>query len=67
VMQDGRIVQRGNHEELIQVPGPYREIYELQLRPQEEAEEPVHVLARGSERSRPDRLESPSTNGEGGA
>jgi len=35
VMKDGRIVQRGVHAELIQVPGPYQEIYELQLRPQE--------------------------------
>jgi len=35
VMKDGRIVQRGVHDELIQVPGPYQEIYELQLRPQE--------------------------------
>ena len=35
VMKDGRIVQQGVHDELIQVPGPYQEIYELQLRPQE--------------------------------
>lgn len=35
VMKEGRIVQRGVHEELIRVPGPYQEIYELQLRPQE--------------------------------
>ena len=38
VMSEGRIVQRGVHDELIQVPGPYQEIYELQLRPQEEVE-----------------------------
>lgn len=35
VMREGRIVQQGVHEELIHVPGPYQEIYELQLRPQE--------------------------------
>ena len=35
VMREGRIVQQGVHHELIQVPGPYQEIYELQLRPQE--------------------------------
>jgi ATP-binding cassette subfamily B protein len=35
VMKDGRVVQQGVHNELIQVPGPYQEIYELQLRPQE--------------------------------
>ena len=35
VMKEGRIVQQGVHEELVSVPGPYQEIYELQLRPQE--------------------------------
>lgn len=37
VMDHGRIVQRGAHDELVRVPGPYREIYDLQLRDQEEA------------------------------
>ncbi len=37
VMDHGRIVQRGTHDELVAVPGPYREIYDLQLRDQEEA------------------------------
>ncbi len=36
VLKDGEIVQRGTHEELLGSRGPYREIYELQLRPQEE-------------------------------
>ena len=36
VMKDGGIVQQGVHDELIRVPGPYQDIYELQLRPQEE-------------------------------
>ena len=35
VMKDGQIAQSGTHDELIGVPGPYQEIYELQLRPQE--------------------------------
>ena len=35
VMKEGSIVQQGVHEELLRVPGPYQEIYELQLRPQE--------------------------------
>ena len=35
VMQDGRIAERGTHEELLQKNGLYREIYELQLREQE--------------------------------
>jgi len=37
VLDHGRIVQRGTHDELVAVPGPYREIYDLQLRDQEEA------------------------------
>jgi ATP-binding cassette subfamily B protein len=37
VLQDGRIVERGTHEELIEVEGLYREIYDLELRDQEEA------------------------------
>lgn len=39
VLQEGRIVQRGTHEELIDQDGPYREIYDLELRDQEEAYE----------------------------
>jgi ATP-binding cassette subfamily B protein len=36
VLQDGHIVQRGRHEELLEQPGLYQEIYHLQLRDQEE-------------------------------
>jgi ATP-binding cassette subfamily B protein len=36
VLQDGEIVERGTHEELMAQHGLYRDIYELQLRPQEE-------------------------------
>lgn len=35
VMQDGHIVERGTHLELVAQGGPYREIYDLQLRDQE--------------------------------
>jgi ABC-type multidrug transport system fused ATPase/permease subunit len=31
VMEDGRIVQRGTHAELMQVPGPYLHVADLQL------------------------------------
>ncbi|MBI2912088.1 MAG: ABC transporter ATP-binding protein [Chloroflexi bacterium] len=37
VLQDGKIVQRGRHEELLEQGGLYRRIYDLQLRDQEEA------------------------------
>ena len=37
VVDQGRIVQRGTHEQLVNQPGLYQEIYHLQLRDQEEA------------------------------
>jgi ATP-binding cassette subfamily B multidrug efflux pump len=36
VLTDGRIVEQGNHQELLKRGGMYREIYDLQLRPQED-------------------------------
>lgn len=36
VLDKGEIVERGTHQELLSHNGKYREIYELQLRPQEE-------------------------------
>jgi ATP-binding cassette subfamily B protein len=36
VLQDGAIVEQGTHQELMARSGMYRDIYELQLRPQEE-------------------------------
>jgi ATP-binding cassette subfamily B protein len=42
VMDKGRIVQRGKHQDLLAQPGLYRQIYDLQLRDQEE----FNLLAR---------------------
>ncbi len=36
VLKDGRIVEQGTHQELISQMGIYQDIYELQLRPQQE-------------------------------
>jgi ATP-binding cassette subfamily B multidrug efflux pump len=36
VLDKGEVVERGTHQELLAKNGKYREIYELQLRPQEE-------------------------------
>lgn len=41
VMENGNVVQRGTHETLIGVAGPYRDTYQLQLRPEEEEAEKV--------------------------
>ena len=45
VLERGRIVQRGTHDELIEEEGLYREIYDLELRDQEEAYERTRVDA----------------------
>jgi len=37
VLQDGQIVERGRHDELLREDGIYRQIYDLELRDQEEA------------------------------
>ncbi len=39
VLEEGRIVERGTHRELLERPGLYRELYDLQLRDQEEAQQ----------------------------
>ena len=43
VMRDGEIVERGTHRELVEKGGLYREIYELQLRPQEDVLRDVEI------------------------
>ena len=50
VLQDGEVVERGTHRELVAQNGLYREIYELQLRPQEEVMRDVEVSVPASRR-----------------
>ncbi|MCH8993488.1 MAG: ABC transporter ATP-binding protein [Chloroflexi bacterium] len=45
VLQEGRIVERGRHQELIAQDGLYRQIYDLELRDQEEAFEQARAAA----------------------
>ena len=49
VLDRGRIVERGTHESLLRANGPYRRLYDLQLREQEEFE--AQRVASGEERS----------------
>ena len=49
VLDRGQIVERGTHEELLARGGQYREIYDLQLRHQEEALEAVRSGAPGDD------------------
>ena len=52
VVDNGQIVERGTHQELLALGRLYREIYELQLRPQEEVmldmDAPVPVIGEAS-------------------
>ncbi|GIS82199.1 MAG: hypothetical protein CM1200mP15_08310 [Dehalococcoidia bacterium] len=36
MLKDGEIAEQGTHDELLSANGIYRDIYDLQLRPQEE-------------------------------
>jgi ABC-type multidrug transport system fused ATPase/permease subunit len=45
VLEHGRIVERGTHESLVKLKGPYARLYDLQLREQEEFE--AQMLASG--------------------
>ena len=45
VLEDGVTVERGTHQELLALGGFYREIYELQLRPQEEVMREIEVTS----------------------
>jgi ATP-binding cassette, subfamily B, multidrug efflux pump len=49
VMKDGTIAERGKHEDLIERDGLYREIYDLELRDQEEALKRFSDAPSGSE------------------
>ncbi len=44
VLDQGRIVQQGTHHELLDQPGLYRQIYDLQLRDQERFQEEMEQL-----------------------
>ena len=45
VLRDGEIAERGRHGDLLAYGGLYREIYDLQLRPQEEVMREIEIRA----------------------
>ena len=53
VMEDGRIVERGKHAELLANNGLYREIYDLQLRDQEQFREDMEAVSATTRRGGP--------------
>ena len=50
VLEHGRIVQRGQHDDLVAREGPYRTIYDLQLRDQEDVLSQMTAGAAAAER-----------------
>ncbi len=67
VMKEGQVVQSGVHEELVNVPGPYQEIYELQLRPQEADVNGDGALVNPNGAAATSGLEARTLNVEGGS
>jgi ABC-type multidrug transport system ATPase subunit len=53
VLQDGRIVQRGRHTELVEQPGLYQQIYDLQLKDQEQFQREMLFLDASDEAAPP--------------
>lgn len=45
VMEEGKIIQKGTHEELVNQPGMYREIYDLQAQIEDDLEEEIASVA----------------------
>jgi ATP-binding cassette subfamily B protein len=52
VLEQGRVVERGTHEELLQNDGVYRQIYHLQLEDQEQLMAELRFLGDGRRRQR---------------
>lgn len=53
VLDNGRIIERGKHSELLAIDGMYREIYELQLRDQEQFRSEMEALEGNGMNKRP--------------
>ena len=49
VMEAGRIIQRGNHDELVAQPGVYRQIFELQVQIEADLEREIAAVVEAAE------------------
>jgi ABC-type multidrug transport system fused ATPase/permease subunit len=63
VIEDGRIIESGTHETLIQEGGSYARLYDLQLREQEEVE--ARMLAISEQEALPETLDQAVQQDEG--
>lgn len=62
VMDGGRIVERGTHNELLALNGLYREIYELQLRDQEQFYDEMEALEGNNQEKKRSLVQAASDN-----
>lgn len=51
VLRDGSVIEEGTHQELLDLDGAYKEIYDLQLKPQEEVLRDLDLSTKSSEKS----------------
>ncbi|MCZ0939761.1 MAG: hypothetical protein OXJ55_14055, partial [Caldilineaceae bacterium] len=66
VMEAGRIIQRGNHDELVAQPDVYRQIFELQVQIEADLEREIAAVVEAAEEKLDEREEGqplPLANG----
>ncbi len=67
VMEAGRIIQRGRHNELVSQPGVYRQVYELQVQVEADLEREIAEVVESAEVKLNGLEEGPRTPDENGA
>ena len=67
VMEAGRIIQRGSHNELVSQPGVYRQVYELQVQVEADLEREIAEVVESAEVKLKGIEEGPRTPDENGA
>ncbi len=67
VMEAGRIIQRGSHNELVSQPGVYRQVFELQVQIEADLEREIAAVVESAEVKLNGLEEGPRTADENGA